>query len=297
MKFTVRDRYHRYSTDELLADLRRSVVEIGGEILTRRIYDRVGHYSSGTISARFGSWSAALRAAGITSPHATRITPEACLSDLKSVAAQLGTDTVSLTDYRSLGRFSEEPFRRLFGGWLQAVQLAGLRSSPRHHARISDSDLFENIEQMWIELGRQPSYSEVHKPFSRYSAGTYESRFGSWRKALAAFLAHISQVEREEVHDLSEQALPEPSIAAKRSPAKSTRRTRRAPSLRLRFLVMRRDNFGCRLCGRSPAITQGVELHVDHIVPWESGGETELENLQTLCSSCNLGKSNLRALE
>ncbi len=36
----------------------------------------------------------------------------------------------------------------------------------------------------------------------------------------------------------------------------------------------------------------GVELHVDHTVPWSKGGETVLGNLRTLCSDCNLGKSN-----
>ena len=36
-----------------------------------------------------------------------------------------------------------------------------------------------------------------------------------------------------------------------------------------------------------------VELHVDHIKPWSKGGETVLENLQTLCATCNLGKSNI----
>jgi 5-methylcytosine-specific restriction endonuclease McrA len=69
--------------------------------------------------------------------------------------------------------------------------------------------------------------------------------------------------------------------------------TGRDPSLRLRWRVLQRDNFKCCGCGASPAITLGVELHVDHIHPWSEGGETVLENLQTLCSKCNLGKSNL----
>jgi HNH endonuclease len=66
----------------------------------------------------------------------------------------------------------------------------------------------------------------------------------------------------------------------------------RDPSLRLRFLVMRRDSFKCRHCGRSPALHPGLELHVDHVA-WSSGGVTAAENLQTLCSNCNLGKSDL----
>ena len=61
----------------------------------------------------------------------------------------------------------------------------------------------------------------------------------------------------------------------------------------LRWHVLQRDRFTCCACGASPALTLGVELHVDHIVPWSKGGETVLENLQTLCSVCNLGKSNV----
>lgn len=71
------------------------------------------------------------------------------------------------------------------------------------------------------------------------------------------------------------------------------RKTVRDIDLRLRFKVMHRDNFKCCKCGASPAKGPSVELHVDHIIPWSKGGETVIENLQTLCSKCNLGKSDL----
>ena len=32
-------------------------------------------------------------------------------------------------------------------------------------------------------------------------------------------------------------------------------------------------------------------MHGDHIKPWSKGGATERENLQMLCSECNLKKS------
>ena len=70
-------------------------------------------------------------------------------------------------------------------------------------------------------------------------------------------------------------------------------KTQREPNLRLRFKVLARDHFKCCSCGASPAKDSSVELHVDHIVPWSKGGETVLENLRTLCSKCNLGKSDL----
>ena len=58
--------------------------------------------------------------------------------------------------------------------------------------------------------------------------------------------------------------------------------------------VLQRDRFTCCKCGASPAIKLGVELHVDHVIPWSKGGETVLANLQTLCSVCNIGKSDLK---
>jgi 5-methylcytosine-specific restriction endonuclease McrA len=62
-------------------------------------------------------------------------------------------------------------------------------------------------------------------------------------------------------------------------------------SVSLRYQVFSRDNSCCTRCGATPK-THGVSLHVDHIVPVSKGGKTEMDNLQTLCAPCNLGKSN-----
>lgn len=62
---------------------------------------------------------------------------------------------------------------------------------------------------------------------------------------------------------------------------------------KLRYQVLKRDNFKCCACGASPAKDPSIELHIDHIVPWSKGGETKADNLQTLCSKCNLGKSDI----
>ncbi len=60
--------------------------------------------------------------------------------------------------------------------------------------------------------------------------------------------------------------------------------------LRLRFQVFTRDNFTCRYCGRIPP---QVSLQVDHVIPYSKGGATELGNLVTACSECNMGKSDI----
>jgi hypothetical protein len=54
--------------------------------------------------------------------------------------------------------------------------------------------------------------------------------------------------------------------------------------------VLARDNWTCCSCGRTPA--DGITLEVDHILPRSKGGTDSIDNLQTLCKKCNIGKSN-----
>ena len=58
---------------------------------------------------------------------------------------------------------------------------------------------------------------------------------------------------------------------------------------KMRLEILKRDNFTCKLCGRTRKETS---LHVDHIRPSSRGGLTEPRNLRTLCRDCNLGKSD-----
>ena len=57
-----------------------------------------------------------------------------------------------------------------------------------------------------------------------------------------------------------------------------------------RFDIFKRDNYKCKICGQSPESNPNITLHLDHIVPVALGGTSEYDNLQTLCSECNLGK-------
>lgn len=59
---------------------------------------------------------------------------------------------------------------------------------------------------------------------------------------------------------------------------------------RLRYEILKRDGYRCKICGRT-AKDDHVKLEVDHIKPIAKGGKTTRENLQTLCAECNRGKS------
>jgi len=60
-----------------------------------------------------------------------------------------------------------------------------------------------------------------------------------------------------------------------------------------RYIVLQKAEGKCHLCGARAS--DGVQLHVDHIIPRSKAPNKELDfdNLQVLCEDCNFGKSNI----
>jgi hypothetical protein len=208
-------------------------------------------------------------------PYHRNVPDEVLLQDLVRVATELGKEKVTIDEYNEKGKYHNTTLTRRFGSWFKALEMAGLKKT--RNLNISDEELFINLVDVWTTLGRQPKYDDLTNNVSRYSSGTYEKRFGGWRKALEAFVEWANEGIRSEY---SIQIV-----------SGSQKRTSRNINWRLRALVLMRDSARCRLCGVTPQ--DGIKLHVDHIKPWSKGGETVLENLQILCEVCNIGKSDI----
>ena len=208
-------------------------------------------------------------------PHHRNVPDKELLKDLLRVANEIGKNKVTIDEYNERGKYHNCTFNRRFGSWFTALEKVGLKKT--RNLNISDEELFNNLVEVWTSLGRQPKYNDLKRNVSKYSSGTYENRFGGWRKALEAFVAWAN-----------EEVMPE-YIKTNKKGLKA--RTTRNINWRLRALVLMRDGARCQLCGATPQ--DGVKLHVDHIKSWIKGGETVIENLQILCQRCNIGKSNL----
>jgi hypothetical protein len=212
----------------------------------------------------------------IEKPLGTPVTDQELIDDLLRVAKELNKDTVGMKEYDRLGKHVNSTFHRRFGTWNKALTTAGLSIS--NEVNLSDERLFENILTIWQHYGRQPVKRDLSRAPSTISERPYFRRFGSWWKALEAFVEYANG--NEDIHTVAPENIKDPSQGP------------RDPSMRLRWQVLKRDRFTCQACGASPALKLGVELHVDHIVAWAKGGATVLENLQTLCSNCNWGKGD-----
>jgi len=300
MEFKLNEYHQGVSDEEILEDIKRVSSEYGDKYLSISAYKAKGKYSESTIRSHFGSWSSVQSKLGLRTSRnideMKRISDEELINDLLRVAALLGSRKVTSTEYYEKGKYSAPTVMERFGAWSTFVEKAGLEQTD-FIKPISNSALFEELERIWIMLAKQPTTNDMKKGISKYSLDTYMRRFGGWRNALLAFIAYINTEDTEndesinEVTNITEIRKVE---SQKETIERYQKRTSRNINLKLRFRVLQRDSFKCCYCGASPAKDASIELHVDHIVPWSKGGETVLENLQTLCSICNLGKSNLQ---
>lgn len=204
------------------------------------------------------------------------------LGSLRKFAASRNAAHVSSRAFSEATGIAEATVINHFGSWSEFCAQAGL--APRYQRTVSHQILFENLERVWQQLGRQPRAKEMKQPLSSISISRYQKEFNEpWYRVCLQFLswksgAPVSEIECE-------------AVAAPSSP-QTLRGSRREVTLSLRYTVLKRDRFRCVKCGVSPATNPTAQLHVDHVIAWANRGETILQNLQSLCSDCNLGKSN-----
>lgn len=303
--------YKPFLTDEeILSDIKQIALNLNINYISINIYKKYGKFSQCAIQNHFGTWKHTLLLANLrterTSKELKLISDEEYFSDVRRVANLLNSETVKYNDYKKYGKYSAEYIFKRFSSWKDFLVRAKLKPTGFSKEKIPDEDLFAEIERMWIELGRQPTSTDIIKTnISKYSIDTFKRRFGGWRKTLEAFISYINLEGRTSSLEISDsrqeiqkEVIMEKSsddtadIANKRS-KKSVHITTRNVNARLRYQVLKRDHYKCCSCGASPAKGSAVELEVDHIIPWADGGETVLDNLQTLCSICNNGKSNI----
>lgn len=275
---------------DILAEVRRVAGLVSTTSLSVKQFDSLSRVHSSTLRKRFGSWRNALHAAGldhlVNQSNRAR-SAEEIVSELRRVAAKLHTSELIKTDFYIHGKFKCHAVLAQFGSWKKALVAAGLRQTKRG-IRYTDEECYENLLSVWTKLGRPPKHDEMNMPPSKVGSKAYVLRWGSWLRALEAFVERANSGDRT---TLSDDVESNPASAIDDRPSRERSGPRDAP-LGLRYRVLVRDRFRCVLCGRSPATNQHVNLHVDHILPWSKGGVTEFENLRTLCKDCNIGKAD-----
>jgi Homing endonuclease associated repeat/HNH endonuclease len=293
-------------------DLLNEIDRIWQSLGRRPTYGEFRHSSQFGMSiyeSQFGSWLKAMQAfctnndVRVQGRTGTQVTKGMLCDELKAVKGKHSGDLLTYDFYKANGgTYSIGTFQAHFESWTNAVNAVDGISG--RQSKYSKDELFDEMQRLWEELGKQPSWREMFMT-GKISPKPYKSVFGTWSQAVHAFCEDRNALEFAEtvvsvtkpsanvVKDTPKMQQPTIGIFDLYSaPLIELRMTGRYVSPRLRFRVFHRDDFTCQACGRSRK-EHGVILEVDHIKAYANGGETIFENLQALCSVCNSGKSNL----
>lgn len=162
---------------EYLAEISR-LHEEADVVVSGKQMDLEGAYSVYELSREFGSWDAAIEAAGIDKG-------EALEDEIRRVAREL--DRVpDRTDMDDRGRVSAGMCAQFFGSWSEALEQALEESSDTRDERTTHasdyaprSDLLEDLERVKRIVHREPTKDEYIR-LGNYGIDAVEDRFGNW---------------------------------------------------------------------------------------------------------------------
>ena len=90
----------------------------------------------------------------INLPH-RNTTEKEMLTDIKRVADKINKKSVTMHEYEEHGKYSPSTLTRKMGSWFAILEKAGMEMN-RSPINIPEQELFKNLEEVWVKLGRQP---------------------------------------------------------------------------------------------------------------------------------------------
>lgn len=283
MEFELNKYKKKLTDEEILSDLKYTAKKLDRDYISISNYKQFGKHSQTAIRNHFGTWRNALSLAGLrterTSSELKRISDEEYFEDLRRVAEILQSDTVPYNEYIKNSKHCATNIFQRFKKWNTALELAGLCATGFSKDRISEQECLDEIERIWLLLGRQPTSSDIIKGnISKFSIDTYKRRFGSWRKALEAFVKYKNEIDEDvNCHDTlannrsldndCKDSFPKKNINCEiQLQVKNCHGTSLNVNDCLRLEIMKGDHSKWCICVSSPAEDLTVKLHVDATV-------------------------------
>ncbi len=188
------------SREDLLEEVRRVAAQVNKRTLTFPDFVRNSEVGIYPIEREFGTWRQALEAAGLSKAFAKSAPPahpapagpsdEELLAEVRRVAALMPTPVLPTPEFIKHSEVSPSTLRRRFGGWKEALELAGVgemyggsgRALAKRYSR-SDEELLEDVRRVASLMGKRELTKRDFLRHSDISVETLMRRFGGWKEA------------------------------------------------------------------------------------------------------------------
>lgn len=180
-----------WTKEKLVAEIKR--LHVDGVDLSPTAIQRTHSalFSSARSRSHFGSWRAAIEAAGLNYDDLKRVKQRWNREEILARIRELHSQGHDLLDPRfkikNRSLYLAACAHRYFGSWRRAVQAAGLNHEQMRESRVwTRSRILRTIQDLHSE--GQPlgwAFIEEHEP-GIYRAARRKENFGSWANALAA---------------------------------------------------------------------------------------------------------------
>jgi len=227
-----------------------------------------GRIGRDAFETAFGSWSAALDAAGVGDAPQVEHTRHELIDEILRVADIIG-ETPTRMEMRKHGEIATNCYYNRFGSWNDALQAAGFEPNEIHG--YSREELLAEIDRLRDELGHTPTRNEMRSQ-GQFAEKPYRRVFGSWNAALKEAGLEPNQTKGR--------------VRARYGIGWTDKKKRR---------IRLRDNRECWSCSLSQDTHKeeyGIKLDVHHIVPVRKFSLSDPranspQNLITLCRPCH----------
>src|SRR6266508_228461 len=122
VSFVFEDTRPSISTEDLLCDIRQVARKLDVVVLPQRLYRAHGQFSTTAIKNRFGSWNAAVNAAGLAPASLRDIHEDELFDNLREVWATLRRQPRKREMVSPLSKYTHHPYTERHGGWLNAIR-------------------------------------------------------------------------------------------------------------------------------------------------------------------------------
>lgn len=175
----------KHTKDEIQQKLLETAQKLGPSFKATD-FERLTSIDYHAVSRIFGSWHDAMISVGLEPVTSRRnITKPDLIAQAKILAAKLGKNTLTITDWRGKGICDDGVIRRRFGSWSNFLKECGLEiGNPQD---ISNDGLLSEMGRLHNLLGKKVSPGDMDSK-GTFSSSTYIRRWGSWQNAWACYL-------------------------------------------------------------------------------------------------------------